>query len=71
MLLRRDPDEVAKARRRANHTFPAIVGFAVGCSLGAAFEATIGLEALALPIGLALLALLMSFGAAPDNGPRG
>ena len=51
VLLRRDPDEVAKARRRANHTFPAIVGFAVGCGLGAACEATVAPWALALPTG--------------------
>ncbi len=33
VLLGGDSDDAAKARRRANHTWPAIIGFAVGCSL--------------------------------------
>ncbi|WP_233224435.1 hypothetical protein [Thiomonas sp. X19] len=37
-------------------TWPAILGFALGCGLGAACEAAFGLLALALPTGLALLA---------------
>jgi uncharacterized membrane protein YoaK (UPF0700 family) len=57
VLLGHDPDNVAKARRRANHTWPAIVGFAAGCGLGATSEAAFGLLSLALPVGLALLAL--------------
>jgi hypothetical protein len=35
------------------------VGFATGCGLGAACEAAVGLWSLALPTGLALLALAM------------
>jgi uncharacterized membrane protein YoaK (UPF0700 family) len=62
MLLGRDPDEVAQARRRAQHTWQAIVGFAAGCGLGAACEAAVGLWSLALPAGLALLALTMGVG---------
>jgi uncharacterized membrane protein YoaK (UPF0700 family) len=61
MLFRRDPCGVADARRRARHTWPAIAGFTVGCSLGAGLEATLGLWALALPTGFALLALALSF----------
>jgi hypothetical protein len=38
---------------------PVIVGFAIGCGLGAAFEARAGLWSLALPTGLAVLALAM------------
>jgi uncharacterized membrane protein YoaK (UPF0700 family) len=64
VLLGRDPDDVAKARRRASHTWPAIIGFAVGCCLGAACEAALGLWALAFPSGLALLAFAMAFVAA-------
>jgi hypothetical protein len=41
-------------------TWPAIVGFAVGCGLGASSEAVFGLLSLALPVGLALLALVVS-----------
>src|SRR5229473_7636631 len=39
VLLGRDSDDVAKALRRAKHTWPPIVGFTVGCGLGAACEA--------------------------------
>jgi uncharacterized membrane protein YoaK (UPF0700 family) len=59
MLLGNDPDEVAKSRLRAKHTWPAIVGFTIGCGLGAACEAVIGLWSLALPTGLALVAIAM------------
>ncbi len=48
VLLGRDPDDVARACRRANHTWPAIVGFAIGCSLGAAGEAAFELWSLAV-----------------------
>ena len=59
LLVARDPAELAKARRRAKGTWPAIVGFTAGCGLGAACEAAIGLRSLALPTGLALLAFVM------------
>lgn len=61
VLLERDSDAVAKARSRAKQTWPPIVGFTVGCGLGAAGEAAIGLWSLALPAGLALLAFAMGF----------
>jgi len=61
ILLQRDPDGKAYASRRARHTWPAIVGFSVGCSLGAVLEAAIGPWSLALPTGLALLALALGF----------
>jgi hypothetical protein len=34
---------LAHARARAMHTFPVMVGFTLGCVLGAAFEAAAGL----------------------------
>jgi uncharacterized membrane protein YoaK (UPF0700 family) len=68
VLLGGDPADVAKARNRAARTLPVIVGFAVGCGLGAACEATFGLWSLALPTGLALLAFAMGFTAEPDGG---
>src|SRR5260370_594066 len=37
----------------------AIVGFAIGCGLGGTCEAAIGLTFLALPVGLAVLAVAM------------
>jgi uncharacterized membrane protein YoaK (UPF0700 family) len=60
VLVGRDQAEVAKARRAAMHTLPVIVGFVIGCALGAACEAVAGLQSLALPAGLALLALAMA-----------
>ena len=68
VLLGHDAAEVAKARSRAQSTWPAILGFAAGCGLGAACEAAIGLTSLALPTGLALLALAMGLTADPDRG---
>lgn len=56
VLLGREPASLAAARTRAMRTWPAILGFASGCGLGAACEAAFGLLALALPTGLALLA---------------
>jgi len=70
VLLGRDSDAVAKARRRAKHTWPPIVGFTVGCGLGAVGEAAIGLWSLALPAGLALLAFAMGFSVKLDGGKR-
>jgi uncharacterized membrane protein YoaK (UPF0700 family) len=64
-LLIRDPDRVAKARSRANRTWPAIVGFTVGCVLGAICETASGLWSLLLPLGLALLSIAMTL---PWNG---
>jgi uncharacterized membrane protein YoaK (UPF0700 family) len=68
VVFGREAAEVAKARSRAKHTWPAILGLAVGCALGAACGAAIGLTALALPTGLALLALAMGLVADLDGG---
>jgi uncharacterized membrane protein YoaK (UPF0700 family) len=70
VLLGRDPVEVATARSRAKRTWPAIVGFAAGCALGAACEASLGPWSLALPTGLALLALAMALADDSDGGRR-
>jgi uncharacterized membrane protein YoaK (UPF0700 family) len=59
VMFGRELSDVGKARDRAMLTWPAIVGFAVGCALGAACEAAIGLTSLALPVGLAVLAVAM------------
>jgi uncharacterized membrane protein YoaK (UPF0700 family) len=69
-LLGRSPDGAAKARDRAKRTWPAIVGFAVGCGLGAEGEAVAGLWSLALPAGLALLALAMGVANGRDDRRR-
>ena len=59
VMLGRTSADVAKAHDRGMRTLPAIVGFAVGCGLGATCEAAIGLWSLALPAGLALVAVAM------------
>ena len=60
MLVARDPNDMAKARNRARHTWPAVIGFAVGCTLGASCQMIVGLRSLALPASLALLALALA-----------
>jgi uncharacterized membrane protein YoaK (UPF0700 family) len=70
VALGRDADAAAKARRRARNTWPSIVGFAAGCCLGAACEAALGLWSLAIPTGLALIALAMAFLAGRPDGGR-
>jgi uncharacterized membrane protein YoaK (UPF0700 family) len=68
VLLGRDPQDIASARNRAKHAWPAIVGFAAGCGLGALSEAAFGLRSLELPVAFALLALALSLSAKPDGG---
>jgi uncharacterized membrane protein YoaK (UPF0700 family) len=65
ILVGHDPAEIAEARKRAVRTLPAILGFAVGCGLGAASETAMGLRSLALPVELALLAFAIGFAAEP------
>ena len=57
ILLGARRDEVVAARERADRLWPSIAGFIIGCCVGAVCEARFGLRALALPAGLALLAL--------------
>jgi uncharacterized membrane protein YoaK (UPF0700 family) len=52
-----EPDDLAKARRRASLTFPCVVGFVTGCVVGAVLEVRFDLWALALPVVLAALAV--------------
>jgi uncharacterized membrane protein YoaK (UPF0700 family) len=66
MLAGGDAAKIAEARNRALHIFPVIVGFTIGCGLGAAFEAAAGLWSLALPAGLALLAVLVGLVHSPE-----
>jgi uncharacterized membrane protein YoaK (UPF0700 family) len=67
MLAGGDAAKIAEARNRAMHSLPVIVGFTIGCGLGAAFEATAGLWSLVLPAGLALLAILMGLVSSPRD----
>jgi uncharacterized membrane protein YoaK (UPF0700 family) len=59
VMFGRKRSDVTEARDRAMQTWPAIAGFAVGCGLGATCETAIGLRSLALPAGLAVLAVAM------------
>ena len=68
ILVGHDPAEIAEARKRAVRTLPAVLGFAVGCALGAASETAMGLRSLALPVDLALLAFAIGFAAQPYRG---
>ena len=63
-----DPADVAKARSQAARMLTVIVGFAAGCSIGAACEVVLGLWSLAVPAGLALLALAIGLAVNPDGG---
>jgi uncharacterized membrane protein YoaK (UPF0700 family) len=59
--LGRDPGGRAKALARARRTGTAIVGFVVGACLGAWCQARLGLWSLAVPTGLALAALAITY----------
>jgi uncharacterized membrane protein YoaK (UPF0700 family) len=55
----RELDDVAAARRRAGVTFSCVVGFVCGAAIGAVLEVHYGLRALAFPVGLAAVAVLL------------
>lgn len=61
ILLGQDRRHVAKARERVRHTWPVIVGFLIGCALGAACELALGLAALVIPMALSGLAFALGF----------
>jgi uncharacterized membrane protein YoaK (UPF0700 family) len=65
-LVGGDAAKVDEARNRALRTLPVIVGFTIGCGLGAAFEAIAGLWSLVLPAGLVLLAFLVGLVHSPE-----
>jgi uncharacterized membrane protein YoaK (UPF0700 family) len=64
ILLQGDASGVAAARDRAGNTWPAIIGFLLGCALGAACETALGLRSLMLPATLALFAIALGLSAA-------
>ena len=59
-IMGHKPADADEARRRAKETLPVIIGFTMGAVLGAWCFAAAGRKSLALPAGLALLALIMS-----------
>jgi uncharacterized membrane protein YoaK (UPF0700 family) len=66
LLLDRDPDQVAAARSRAAKLARTIISFTAGAALGAALFKSAGLESIALPTGLAALALASRIRARPN-----
>jgi len=71
MLLSGDANVIRTARDRARHTWPAIAGFVLGCIVGAACEAALALRSLAVPTGVALVALILTLGARPRPNRSG
>jgi hypothetical protein len=69
VLLGRSRKDRVKAGDSAKRSGLAIVGFVVGCGLGAGCQAVTGLWSLLLPSGLALVALAMAV-AAGLNGSQ-
>ena len=67
-MLGREADRIASASRRAKHTWPAVLGFVLGCALGAWLEARIGLRALILPVGFSFVALALTMSCKLQNG---
>ena len=59
MILGTDPRSAKAARNRATHTWPAIAGFVAGAAGAAALYVVVGIESLALPVGLAMLSLVL------------
>lgn len=53
----RDPENLARARRRARLTLPSIAGFVAGCIAGGMLDVHFGLLALVLPVTLAVTAI--------------
>jgi hypothetical protein len=67
IMLGADAVDIAKARQRAKRTWPIVLGFLVGCGIGASWEAKIELFALILPAGFALLALALAMDRQPGK----
>jgi uncharacterized membrane protein YoaK (UPF0700 family) len=59
VLVGGDAADVAKAKGRDLQNLPVIIGFGIGCALGAAGEAAVGLWSIMLPTVLALLACII------------
>jgi uncharacterized membrane protein YoaK (UPF0700 family) len=68
MLVGGDAANIAQAKGRALNTLPVVIGFALGCALGAAGEAAVGLWSLMLPAALALFACVVAMAHGIDVG---
>jgi uncharacterized membrane protein YoaK (UPF0700 family) len=69
-LLGRSRNDRIKAGERAKRIGLAIAGFVVGCGVGAWYQAIAGLWSLALPAGLALVALAMAVATKLETSPQ-
>lgn len=70
ILLGTNVQSTEAARSRAAHTWPAIAGFLVGAAVGASLYAAVGIESLALPVGLAILVVVLLRAHKPDQETR-
>jgi uncharacterized membrane protein YoaK (UPF0700 family) len=61
-----DPRRRQEARTAAGHTWPQIVGFLLGCGIGAASEAAFGSWSAASPVTLAIVAAAIAFDRTPS-----
>jgi len=68
IMLGPESPEIARARNRVGHSGQAILGFAVGCALGAACEARFAMISLLPPTGVALLTVVLGLFAGSDRG---
>lgn len=57
LVFNRDSDDIIKARRRVQYTWPTIIGFSLGCCLGAICEHLFNMWALIIPFLFSLIAL--------------
>jgi uncharacterized membrane protein YoaK (UPF0700 family) len=65
-----DPEDLARARRRARLTLPAVGGFLAGCAAGGLLEIHFGLWGLVLPVVLATTAVVLGEHAGLANDRR-
>jgi uncharacterized membrane protein YoaK (UPF0700 family) len=68
LIVGRDAPRRQEARVNAAHTGVSILGFVIGCAIGAVLEAAFGVWSTALPAMLALLAVIL--GADPTHRAR-
>jgi uncharacterized membrane protein YoaK (UPF0700 family) len=68
IMLRSDAREIGHARARAKYSGQAIVGFAVGCAVGAVCQSLFGMWSTVVPAGIALLAVVLGYRATRERG---
>jgi uncharacterized membrane protein YoaK (UPF0700 family) len=66
VVIASDPRHRQEARAAAGHTWPQIVGFLIGCGIGAASEAAFGSWSAVSPVTLAIVAAAIAFDRTPS-----